>query len=75
MLNGIEVITSPYVPGPALKPYPKHLKRYKRRTMKRWAANPNHWVTTIYQVDGKLVCHPDALRMLYREIQGLNNAK
>ena len=65
-LSGKNVYIVEYLPGCDLKPYPKPLKKYKQRTLKRWARNSKHYtppqIFTTY--DNCIMCNSRSWKAL-----------
>jgi len=69
-LCGVPILTSEYLGELVVPPYPhpERLKRYKRRTLKRWCRAHSYYRAngTYYLMDGgkAIICHPDDLDRL-----------
>ncbi len=66
-LQYLEICTTEAIRAAMPKPYPRDLRKYKKRTLKRWARNPQNWLPAeILQVENKIYCHPSVLDDLRR---------
>jgi hypothetical protein len=64
-LSGIPIYTDQYLKPSQLKPYPRTLTTYKKRTLKRWAKDPKHYdEPQIIIANQAIYCHPSVLQEL-----------
>jgi len=63
-------VESPHIPARVQIRFPKHLRKYKKRTLKRWADDPRNWTDgPIYRTGNTLMCHPqmaEKIRFAFR---------
>lgn len=56
--------------GAQLKPYPRRLTKYRKRTLKRWARNPAHWTAPkMYIANGAVWCAPEELEKVRQIVE------
>lgn len=70
---GTRILTSEFLER-KLKPYPRRLKAYKQRTLKRWARDPRHWTQAqILTLRGgaEIWCAPSLLARVREAVGGL----
>ncbi len=61
-IGALEVIVSTHLLPRRVKPYPRRLTTYKKRTLKRWARDPKHWDEgQIFQSGDLIMMHPTTL--------------
>lgn len=60
-LFSMPIFTSQHLEG-RVRPYPRKLATYRKRTLKRWAKNPAHWIEPqILRVGNQFWCAPSEL--------------